>query len=71
MMVLHSISGSCVYAVCATRKPLSLMGTQAATRLPQVVYFYLVQHNLAFLLQQDVTLPTSGRVLFLAAMLLR
>jgi hypothetical protein len=47
------------------------MGTQAATRLPQVVYSFLVQHNLAYFLQQDITLLTSGRVLSLAAMLLR
>jgi hypothetical protein len=47
------------------------MGTQAATRLPQVVHSFFVQHNLACLLQQDVTLLTSGHVLSLAAMFLR
>ncbi|MBD2012867.1 hypothetical protein H6F96_02405 [Microcoleus sp. FACHB-53] len=40
--VLHSISGS--------YEPLSLVGTQAATRLPQVVYFFLVHSCLVYLL---------------------
>jgi hypothetical protein len=47
------------------------MGTQAATRLPQVVYSFLVQHNLAYFLLLDITMQTSGHVLSLAAMFLR